>query len=156
MQNLFAQPAAPSQVAGSTVDSCFVLVRTHQHGITFSHKQRLTRTRSENCFKAEPPLHACGSLVRVCQTYLRQCDRRENPKEDQGVLAFLWTWPCNSLLVAEKLYVLMSPNKDSSYLHCSYSGEAGCAHACRLWPKRRVEFGWFLLSTTVLFFKFFV
>ena len=39
--------------------------------------------------------------------------------------------------------VLMSSiNKDetpvhgcSSYLYCSYSGEAGCAHACRFWPQ---------------------
>ena len=50
----------------------------------------------------------------------------------------------------------MSPNKDktavhgcSSYLHCSYSGEAGCAHACRFWPNRGVEFGWFVLSTVL-------
>ena len=34
--------------------------------------------------------------------------------------------------------MIMSPNKDetaadgcSSYLYCSYSGEVGCAHACR-------------------------
>ena len=47
----------------------------------------------------------------------------------------------------------MSPNKDetavhgcSSYLHCCCSGEAGCAHACRFWPNRGVEFGWFVLS----------
>ena len=32
----------------------------------------------------------------------------------------------------------------SSYLHCSYSGEAGCAHACSLWPNRGVEYGWFV------------
>ena len=36
--------------------------------------------------------------------------------------------------------VLMSPNKEetavhgcSSYLHCSYSGKASCAHACTFW-----------------------
>ena len=51
--------------------------------------------------------------------------------------------------------VLMSPNKDetavhscSSYLHCSYSGEAGCAHVCRFWPNRVVEFG--IVLSTVL------
>ena len=48
----------------------------------------------------------------------------------------------------------MSPSKDktgvhgcSSYLQCSYSGEAACANACRFWPNRGVEFGWFVLST---------
>ena len=48
----------------------------------------------------------------------------------------------------------MSPNKDetavhgcSSYLHCSYSGEAGFAYACRFWSNRGVEFEWFVLST---------
>ena len=50
----------------------------------------------------------------------------------------------------------MSPNQDetavlgfSSYLHRSYTGEAGCPHACRLWPNREVEFWWFLLSTVL-------
>ena len=40
----------------------------------------------------------------------------------------------------------MSPNKDetavhccSSYLYCSYSGKAGCAHACWFWPNRGVK-----------------
>ena len=51
----------------------------------------------------------------------------------------------------------MSPNKDetavhgcSSYLHCSYLGEAGCAHVCRFWPNRGVVFGWFVLFTVSL------
>ena len=71
------------QVTGATVDSCFVLVRTHQHGIAFqpqAMKQRVQR----------PALrltsHACGSSVGVCQTYFRQCVRREDPKADLGGL----------------------------------------------------------------------
>ena len=57
--------------------------------------------------------------------------------------------------------MLMSPNNDettvhgcSSYLHCSFSGEAGSAHACRFWPNCGVEYGWFVLSTVLMIFSF--
>ena len=43
------------------MDSCFVLVRTHQHGIAI-------QPQAKSCFQAELPPHACGSLVGVCQT----------------------------------------------------------------------------------------
>ena len=52
----------------------------------------------------------------------------------------------------------MSPNKDEtavhgccSYLHCSYSDEAGCVHVCRFWPNRGIEFGWFVLSSVYFY-----
>ena len=76
-----------TKVTGATVDRCFFLVRAYQHGIAFqllSCEQRSTRTSSENCFKAKLPSHACGSLVGVCQTYLRQCVQKEDPNRGPG------------------------------------------------------------------------
>ena len=43
------------------MDNCYVLVRTHQYGIAFQPQAK--RASSKICFKAELPLHACGSLV---------------------------------------------------------------------------------------------
>ena len=57
-------------------------------------------------------------------------------------------------LLLESYIMLISPNMNetsvhgcSGYLHCSCSGEAGCAHACRFWPNHGVECRWFVLST---------
>ena len=49
----------------------------------------------------------------------------------------------SGLRLATSMFLFVSSSVHC-YLHCSCTGEADCAHACRLWPNRGVEYGWFV------------
>ena len=90
-----------TQLIGATADSClrYSFLATSKDFFSIQEVSRPQRQRdvtmsSKNSFKADLPLYACGSLVGICQTYLRLCVQREEPKEDRielsaGSLCFL-------------------------------------------------------------------
>ena len=95
---------ATMQVTRATVDSCFVLVRTHQHCRAFLLQAESFKASSENFFRAALYCKLCGSLVGGVPNIPRAMRAmRAHPNQartcfvvELGLKGVLWTRPCSS------------------------------------------------------------